>query len=68
MSKKTLYLIASILGFLIFVGYMCEPGPHEMFGFSVSIWVMRFLWLIFTVSSIIVYLKLKDAEKKPSNS
>jgi hypothetical protein len=37
MNKKNLYLITSILGFLVFIGYLSEPGPTEVFGISMSI-------------------------------
>ncbi|MCF6298193.1 MAG: hypothetical protein L3J08_09480 [Flavobacteriaceae bacterium] len=63
MNNKKLFLIASIITFAVFIGYLTEPGPHSMFGYSINIWFVRFAWLIISVTNITNYLKLRKSER-----
>lgn len=63
MKNKTLFLVAGIITFLVFIGYLSEPGPHSMFGYSINIWIVRIAWLIISLSNFANYLKLKKNEK-----
>ena len=63
MNNKKLFLIASIITFLVFIGYLTETEPHSMFGYSINIWFVRLAWLIISVINIINYLKLRKSEK-----
>ncbi len=64
MNKKNLYLAVSVISCLVFIGYMTEPGPYKMLGFSVSIWLIRFAWLCLTMVYFANYLRLKKLEQK----
>ena len=63
MNNKNLFLIAGIITFLVFIGYLSEPGPHSMFGYSINIWIVRIAWLLIAISNFANYLKLKKVEK-----
>lgn len=63
MSKKNLYLVAGILTAVVFIGYLGESGPKEMFGYSVNIWIIRLAWLATTVGILGNYYQLRKAEK-----
>jgi len=63
MNNKNLFLIVGIITFLVFIGYLSEPGPHSMFGFSINIWIVRLAWLLIAISNFANYFKLKKAEK-----
>ena len=63
MNRKNLFLIAGILTFLVFVGYLSEPGPHKLFGFSINIWIVRLAWLLIAISNFVNYFRLKSKEK-----
>lgn len=63
MNKKILYLIAGIVAFVVFIGYLGESEPHEMFGYSVNIWVMRMAWLFVSVANFSNYIKIRKSEK-----
>ena len=63
MSSKNLYLIAAIITTLVFIGYMIEPGPHVLFGYSINIWIVRIAWLLIAVTNFVQYFKLRKAEK-----
>lgn len=63
MNRKTLFLVASILSFIAFIGYMTEPGPHEMFGAKVNIWIVRAMWFFLALSNFLSYRKeLRDGK------
>ena len=64
MNHKTLFLIFGIISFLVFIGYLSEPGPHTMFGYAINIWIVRLAWLIIAVSNFANYFKLKKTEKE----
>ncbi|KGL58401.1 hypothetical protein [Polaribacter sp. Hel1_85] len=64
MNNKTLFLIAGIITALVFIGYLSETEPHNMFGYTINIWIVRLAWLIIAVSNFANYFKLKKAEKK----
>ena len=63
MSKKNISLLASIVTFLVFIGFLGESKPHSMFGFLINIWFVRLAWLIVAVLNIRNYLKLRKLEK-----
>ncbi len=63
MNRKNLFLIAGILTLIIFVGYLSEPGPHELFGFSINIWIVRLAWLLIAILNFANYFKLKNPKK-----
>ena len=63
MNNKNFFLIAGIITFLVFVGYLSEPGPHSMFGYSINIWIVRLAWLFIAISNFTNYIKLKKVEK-----
>lgn len=64
MNNKTLFLIAGIITSLVFIGYLAESEPHNMFGYSINIWIVRLAWLIIAISNFANYFKLKKAENK----
>lgn len=66
MNKKNLFLIAGILSFLVFVGYLSEPGPHNLFGFKINIWIVRIAWLFIAISNFANYFKFKNTNKSNS--
>lgn len=66
MNNKNLYLIGGILSTLVFIGYLSESEPHEMFGYSINIWIVRLAWLIIAISNFSNYKKSKDSEKTAS--
>ena len=63
MNKKNLYLFAGIITLLVFVGYLSEPGPHNLFGFTINIWIVRIAWLLISISNFANYFKTKSTEK-----
>ena len=65
MNNKNLYLFAGILTFLVFIGYLSEPYPHKIFGYSINIWIVRLAWLLMTISNFSIYIKMKKSENKP---
>ena len=64
MNNKTLFLIAGIITSLVFIGYLAETEPHNMFGYSINIWFVRLAWFMIAVLNFINYFKLKKAEQK----
>lgn len=62
MSRKNMHLIVGILAALVFLGYLSESGPHQLFGYSINIWIVRFAWLVITISSFANYYKLNKGE------
>lgn len=63
MSRKNLFLIAGIITLLVFVGYLSEPGPHQLLGYSINIWIVRLAWLLITILNFANYVKLKNEGK-----
>jgi len=63
MNRKNLFLIVGILALLVFIGYLSEPGPHKLFGFSINIWIVRLAWLLIAISNFMNYIKIKNAEE-----
>lgn len=63
MNRKNLFLAVGILTLLVFVGYLSEPGPYEIFGLSINIWIVRLAWLLISIANFANYFKLKSAEK-----
>ena len=63
MNKKILFLIAGIVSFIVFIGYLGESEPHKMLGYSINIWVVRLIWLVVSVSNFTNYFKIKKSEK-----
>ena len=61
--NKNLHLFGSILAFLVFIGYLSETEPHNMFGFAINIWIVRLAWLIIFIFNFKTYLNAKKAEK-----
>lgn len=59
MIKKWFYLIASVMALLVFIGFMTEKGPIDMFGYALNIWVYRLAWLLISISFFTRYFKLK---------
>ena len=64
MNKKSMHLIAGVLASLVFIGYMVESGPHEIFEFEISIWVIRFIWLIIAITNFKTYFDIKKTENQ----
>jgi len=63
MNKKNLFLIAGILSILVFLGYLAEPGPIELLGAKINIWVIRVAWFLIAASNLVSYNKLKQEGK-----
>ncbi len=64
MNNKNLYLFGGILSALVFIGYLSESEPHEMFGFAINIWFIRLAWLIIAISNFANYKKAKIPKKQ----
>lgn len=64
MNKKTLYLITGILGLVVFIGYLGEPGPKKLLGLSLNIWVFRLGWLLVCVVNLRNYWKIRQSEQQ----
>ena len=64
MHKKTWSLIAGIASFIVFIGYLSEPGPHIMFGVAINMWIVRLAWLLIAVANFSNYMKIKKSEKE----
>lgn len=62
--NKNITLFAAIITTLVFIGYLTEPGPYPMFGYSINIWFVRLAWLIIAFVNIANYIKLKNTGKK----
>jgi hypothetical protein len=63
MLGKNLFLVAGILTLLVFIGYLSEPGPHVLFGYSINIWIVRIAWLLIAITNFASYFKLKKEGK-----
>lgn len=63
MSQKNVYLFAGVITSLVFLGYLSEPGPYEIFGRSISIWIVRALWLIIAVGNFSSYYRIRKVEQ-----
>ena len=63
MKYKSLFLVAGIITLIVFIGYLSEPGPHSIFGYSINIWIVRIAWLLISISNFANYFKLKNNEK-----
>lgn len=48
---------------MVFISYLGEPGPKEMFGYPVNIWIFRLAWLLVAVANLGNYFKIRKAEK-----
>lgn len=63
MNRKRLYLIAAILTSVVFIGYLGETEPQDLFGYPVNIWVIRVLWLIMPIVNFAQYFRFRKAEQ-----
>lgn len=58
--RRNLFLAAAILALLVFIGYMTEAGPYQLFGREVSIWVVRVAWLLLAVANFMQYWRARE--------
>ena len=63
MKRRHLFLVAGILAFTSFIGYLGETKDQELFGFSLNIWVHRIAWLIAGFGFLGYYINLWKQEK-----
>ena len=63
MKMKYLYLFAAVITSLCFIVYLCESGPHMMFGQEINMWIVRGAWLILALANVAFYIQARNAEK-----
>ncbi len=64
MRGKNGVLVMGILASLLFLGFLGESGPHNIFGLSINIWFVRLAWLAVAVFNISKYMKIRKSEQK----
>ena len=60
-KRKNLYLITAILATFVFIGFLSEPGPYDLLGYAINIWIIRLAWLFIAVLYFTRYWKLRTS-------